>query len=231
MQMHPLTLQFADGSLEAHFRLRSAAATVHVGMGMNLTVCVLHLAAFAQTQTARDRDPCEARWPHLLPWAIASLGALSNACIGRLGKPSLEHWLLVRSGVANVLCGTAALIMFTQYAVQLPAGTCGQPSLPVYSPTEAMWIFATIVGIALAQHMLAFDFWARVVINVAMGLAGMFSPALTPFPLASQAALTWLSIAAGELPGYYIQRSMRLRYIRARQAEGYSQDAPLSTVL
>ena len=39
-------------------------------------------------------DPCERIWPYTVPVLMCISGLASNACVGRLGDPILEHWVL-----------------------------------------------------------------------------------------------------------------------------------------
>ena len=199
-RMNPVTLRFADDSLEEDFRTRAAAQAVHISNGANLAVLIAFVAAIAAS--VNKRDPNQVIWPFVVPATSNVVAIIANLVIGKLGVPSLEHWLLVRISVLNWASCALAYAAFYARDVSLN---------PIYSMKTDIQVLVTLFMVAVVEHYYAFDFWARLTTYLIGAIEGFALPRTSGLP--QQGALVILMLAAGDVCGYAIQRSMRLRYL------------------
>ena len=199
-RMNPVTLRFADDSLETDFRTRAAAQAVHISNGANLAILIAFVAAIVASVS--KRDPKQVIWPFAVPATCNVVAITANLAIGKLGVPSLEHRLLVLISVLN--WASNALVFAAFYARDVSLN-------PIYSMETCIQVCVTLVMVAIVGHYYAFDFWARLTNYLTAVIAGFALPRTSGLP--QQRALVILMLAIGDVCGYAIQRSMRLRYL------------------
>jgi len=215
-QMHPCTLAFEDHALEVAYRQMAASRMSKVGLRVNASIVMVYIAMLASLYA--KADPCERIWPYTVPVLMCISGLASNACVGRLGDPILEHWVLYSVGVAVAGSGSLAFAVFGNSALAaLPESCPPQTGAGLYSAVE-LWTwtpcaFAASFGVSCCAHMLAFPWQARYLMTAISVATVLNLPQLhDEKDLWRQTAIMLLLMAAGEGLGFHFHRQWRLRF-------------------
>ena len=140
---------------------------------------------------------------------MSSVGFASNLIIGRLGHPDLEHKVVVRVGVANVLFGGLMFSLMAQWDLQscLRESEGFEMASPCVVMTPAVFGFMAFGStvIMLATHVMAFPLWAR----LAILMAGTGCYLSLEMALPHEVSLLTGSALFGDAVGYTLNRGAR----------------------
>ena len=223
IRMHPITLSFLDPNLDEAFRIEAASRGQRAA-SLNFTIAAVWVST-AATQFESLSSPCAKLWPVAIPVLMASLGMLSNMCIGRLGNPKLEQLLLVRLGAAAVVGGAGATIVCAHTAFELPEGCPTERSIygPMLSSAWGLFVILVFAMMTIAQHMFAFPFWARITNPLSIIAASAFAPHLTPEPTSIVVGFFVFLFTVSDIIGHSLQRSTRIRFVAAKALPGSTE--------
>ena len=216
IRMHPITLSFLDPNLDEAFRIEAASRGQRAA-SLNFTQAAVW-AAMATSKLRSLSSPCARMWPIAIPVLMASLGMLTNMCIGRLGNRKLEQLLLVRLGAAAMVGGAGATIVCAHTAVELPEGCPTERSIyaPLLSSAWGLFASSVLAAMTIAQHIFAFPFWARITSPLSIIVAPAFVPHLTPEPKSTVVGFLVFLLTVSDIIGHSLQRSIRIRFVAAK---------------
>lgn len=211
--MSLVTLAFSDDELEASFRTELASNAVGVGV---LTNGVTLVAMAAGLFSSAKRGPCSLLWPQMVVFAMGAAGLASNVCLGRLGRPELEHKLLVAVGVIVMFCGSMAFVVGGALS-SLPSDC---PSRSVLNSNEISLLVGLFLAVTIAMHVLAFPFHARLIIHACSLTAAVTSfnlYSLVPNEMVFLRWAIWPIVLFAEAVGYMLHRMARLQFVEKQQ--------------
>ena len=207
--MHPITLAFDHPASEQDFQTQQAKSTLVVGLFGN--VCVIIVAASVAVREVRSvqKNDSISRFAGAVFALQAVVGMTASMPFGRLGDAALEHRLLVRINVANVLIGQG-LVTFHAFMNPSEGAIMGELAYVGLITLSALVMVCT--------HLLVFPFWARCCIcpmYALMCLGVTMSRNHSFTSLGSETELTLVTVAAlaGEALGYLLHRSARQQYL------------------
>lgn len=208
-KIHPVTLAFSDANLEKMYRLEQLHGNVGFGWVTNVCAIVMTVAFMVHGRNNSHVRICG---------TACISGLLSSLPVGRLGNGVLEHKIVERVGVANVVMASYLLSLSGHYT---------QISTPPQVIAFEFVLFLTV----LATHLLAFHFWARasISINVLISFGvfcppGGFSELLWP----TEFAISVFACAFGEALGYTIHLASRKQFLQRKLEAASSRAAILA---
>ena len=204
-KMHPITLAFDHPAREQDFQTQQAKSTLAVGFFGN--VCVIIVAASIAVREVRSVNISSFAGAVFALQAV--VGMTASMQFGRLGDAALEHRLLVRINVANVVIGQ---VLVTIHACMNPSegALMGELAYCGFMSCSALVIVCT--------HLLVFPFWARCCICpmyalMCLGVSMSRNHSFTSLGTETELTLVTVAALAGEALGHLLHRSARQQYL------------------
>ena len=215
--IHPITLVFREPELQCQYL--SEITRTYAGsqcMVINGSIVVIYAALIAQyLQGEDDVGPCRRISQMVIPCAMAALGMLTHAPVGRTKNAYLEHQVLVWGGAFVMLAGVAAFI-FTELANSDDTCTTWRVSFVNTSGFEEpgfLLFYASCMTVQVHLHILSFPFAFRLFVTASYLLLCLVMPNLTQEPKYVEVAFFWPGILLAGAFGHLVESKMRTKFL------------------